>query len=340
MPAHSFSFFDPATAKLPDGAQQADRASFVTRGRRRAGRRARAPEPSPPRTSRARRERRRRWPARAAHDPGHPAARRRNDELVAHARDASPPAWSSRPPCSPPPPAGRALWRRFGPDEASQGQRHPGRPPARARRPGRARRGHRRGLLSGARAAPAQRSRSSAPAPEGQGLPRRALLDLLARRAAWSRPRTSSASDALLDRCDAARFGAASEGRAASARRPSTTRSRCCAGRRSARRRRYDAGVITVSAGPGAAMMRGRDRVRARGHRGWTVFSRTIASATRMRASGRRRVGVPRRSAAARAGQCDGRCHGQCAGRPAPARADVVDEAFVRGNQCGPGRAT
>jgi hypothetical protein len=101
---------------------------------------------------------------------------------------------------------GRSLWRRYGPDEASR------QAAARALKEKELVAQAERGVGSGEgfynslaqllQAAAARRA-----GPEGEGLPRRPLLELLARRGV-------EAADVerlgkLLDRCDAARFGAA-----------------------------------------------------------------------------------------------------------------------------------
>jgi hypothetical protein len=104
---------------------------------------------------------------------------------------------------------GRALWRRYGPDEASRASA------ARAAKQRELVAQAERGVATGEGFYPALAqllqglalARAGAP---GEGLPRRALLELLKQRGAV-------ASDLerlgrLLDRCDAARFGAASEG--------------------------------------------------------------------------------------------------------------------------------
>jgi hypothetical protein len=104
---------------------------------------------------------------------------------------------------------GQALWRRYGPDEASRAAA------ARAARQKQLVAQAEQGVASGAGFYPALAqllhglavARAGA---EGEGLPRRALLDLLARRGV-EQPEVERLGR-LLDRCDAARFGAASEG--------------------------------------------------------------------------------------------------------------------------------
>ncbi len=103
---------------------------------------------------------------------------------------------------------GRALWRRYGPDEASRASA------AQAARQRELVAQAERGVATGAGFYPALAQLLQALAlaragAEGEGLPRRALLDLLGRRgvAAPDLERLGR----LLDRCDAARFGAASE---------------------------------------------------------------------------------------------------------------------------------
>lgn len=104
---------------------------------------------------------------------------------------------------------GRALWRRFGPDEASRASA------ARAARQRELVAQAERGVATGEGFYPALAQLLQALAlaragAQGQGLPRRALLDLLARRGVTA-PDLERLGR-LLDRCDAARFGAASEG--------------------------------------------------------------------------------------------------------------------------------
>jgi len=103
---------------------------------------------------------------------------------------------------------GRALWRRYGPDEASRASA------ARAARQRELVTQAERGVATGEGFYPALAqmlqalalARAGAP---GEGLPRRALLDLLARRGVVATDLERLGQ--LLDRCDAARFGAASE---------------------------------------------------------------------------------------------------------------------------------
>jgi hypothetical protein len=102
--------------------------------------------------------------------------------------------------------AGRALWRRYGPDEASR------QAAARALKEKDLIAQAERGVSSGegfyaALAQLLQGAAARRAGPEGEGLPRKPLLELLARRGV-------AAADVerlgrLLDRCDAARFGAA-----------------------------------------------------------------------------------------------------------------------------------
>lgn len=104
---------------------------------------------------------------------------------------------------------GRALWRRYGPDEASRANA------ARAAKQRELVAQAERGVATGEGFYPALAqllqglalARAGAP---GEGLPRRALLELLKRRGAAA-PDLERLGR-LLDRCDAARFGAASEG--------------------------------------------------------------------------------------------------------------------------------
>lgn len=204
IPPHRFSFFDPATASYQTVSSKPIEISVAANGA--------APAPS------------------AAAEPAPVAAARPNkseeDGLLAPLitpdtlpRVASDSAWLTparftagmllAPAVLAAATGGRALWRRYGPDEASRASA------ARAAKQrelvGQAERGVATGegfypalaqLLQGLALA-----RAGAP---GEGLPRRALLELLKQRGAV-------ASDLerlgrLLDRCDAARFGAASEG--------------------------------------------------------------------------------------------------------------------------------
>jgi len=103
---------------------------------------------------------------------------------------------------------GRALWRRYGPDEASRASA------ARAARQRALVDQAERGVTTGEGFYPAlaqllQGLAVARAGAEGEGLPRRALLDLLARRGVAS-PDLERLGR-LLDRCDAARFGALSE---------------------------------------------------------------------------------------------------------------------------------
>lgn len=101
---------------------------------------------------------------------------------------------------------GRALWRRLGPDDESR------QAAARAAKEKELVAQAERGVASGEgfHAALAQLLHNAAAlraGPEGQGLPRRALIELLARRGVTEADRERLGQ--LLDRCDAARFGAA-----------------------------------------------------------------------------------------------------------------------------------
>ncbi|MBL9107525.1 MAG: protein BatD [Myxococcales bacterium] len=101
---------------------------------------------------------------------------------------------------------GRALWRRLGPDDASREAA------ARAAKEKELVAQAERGVASGegfhgALAGLLQGAAAHRAGPEGQGLPRRALIDLLARRGVHEEDRERLGR--LLDRCDAARFGAA-----------------------------------------------------------------------------------------------------------------------------------
>ncbi|MCY1008758.1 hypothetical protein OV079_25010 [Nannocystis pusilla] len=104
--------------------------------------------------------------------------------------------------------AANALWRRFGPDEHSQAAA------ARAAKQRELLAQAERGLASGDGFYPALAQLLQAAAveragPEGEGLPRHALLALLARKGV-----SSADCDRLrdlLDRCDAARFGSRGE---------------------------------------------------------------------------------------------------------------------------------
>jgi hypothetical protein len=182
---------------------------------------------------------------------------------------------------------GRALWRRFGPDEARAPAR-PGPPvnasssprPSAAWPPAKA-------SIRPSRSS-CKPSRSRAPAPRDEGLPRRALLELLARRGVTA-PDLERLGR-LLDRCDAARFGAASEGPERAQGRPR-------------RRARAAASVLADRAGGPCGRCSGggcsRDGVAARaaGPARWQLLVVLAALVS------------------------------------APARADVVDEAFARGNR-------
>lgn len=204
VPAHSFSFFDPATARYQTVRSEPIRV-FVTEV-------AGAPTPSA--------------------SPEEPAA---DVERVANADDegllaplmtpdvlprvGAASSWLTpgrftagmilAPAVLAAATAGRALWRRFGPDEASR---------ASATRAARQRElvaQAERGVATGDGFYPAlaQLLHSLAverAGSEGQGLPRRALLELLARRGVVATD--VERLGRLLDRCDAARFGAASEG--------------------------------------------------------------------------------------------------------------------------------
>ncbi len=204
IPPHRFSFFDPATGRYQTVSSKPIEVAVLAD--------ASAPAPSAP----------------AEEAPG-PAARptkSAEDGLLAPLitpdnlpRVASDSAWLTpgrftagmilAPTVLAATAGGRALWRRYGPDEASR---------ASATRAAKQREliaQAERGVATGEGFYPALAqllqglalARAGAP---GEGLPRRALLELLGRRGAAA-PDLERLGR-LLDRCDAARFGAASEG--------------------------------------------------------------------------------------------------------------------------------
>ena len=204
VPPHSFSFFDPATARYQTVSTEPIRV-FVTEV---AGAAPPALTPAEPTADSER--------AAKSDDEGLLAPLLMPDALP-RVSDAS--SWLTprrftagmllAPAALAAVTAGRALWRRFGPDEASR---------ASANRAARQRElvaQAERGVPTGEGFYPAlaQLLHSLAverAGAEGQGLPRRALLELLARRGVTG-PDVERLGR-LLDRCDAARFGAASEG--------------------------------------------------------------------------------------------------------------------------------
>ena len=204
IPPHRFSFFDPATGRYQTVSSKPIEVAVLAD--------ASAPAPSAP----------------AEEAPG-PAARptkSAEDGLLAPLitpdnlpRVASDAAWLTpgrftagmilAPTVLAATAGGRALWRRYGPDEASRASA------ARAAKQRELIAQAERGVATGEGFYPALAqllqglalARAGAP---GEGLPRRALLELLGRRGAAA-PDLERLGR-LLDRCDAARFGAASEG--------------------------------------------------------------------------------------------------------------------------------
>lgn len=205
IPPHRFSFFDPATASYQTVSSQPIEVTVLAD--------AAAPAPS------------------AAAEPAAPGPAARptksaEDDLLAPlitpdslSRVTSDSAWLTpgrftagmllAPAVLAATTGGRALWRRYGPDEASRASA------ARAAKQRELVAQAERGVATGEGFYPALAqllqglalARAGAP---GEGLPRRALLELLKQRGAAA-PDLERLGR-LLDRCDAARFGAASEG--------------------------------------------------------------------------------------------------------------------------------
>lgn len=206
VPPHSFSFFDPATARYETVSTQPITITVA------GDPNAKAPSPTPE----------------AAPDPAKPARPTGEDGLLAPliSPDALPRVGTTTSWLTPArftagmiaapvvlvaSAAARAVWRRVGPDDRSRASA--------------ARAVKQRGLIAQAERGVAsgegfynalsqllQALAVERAGPEGQGLPRRALLELLARRGV--KTEDVARLGQLLDRADAARFGAASEGAA------------------------------------------------------------------------------------------------------------------------------
>jgi hypothetical protein len=185
VPPHSFSFFDPATARTRPSAPSRSRSC---RRRRQCGGPERRSATTPPRRQGAGERRR---PARPPHHPGRGPSRHRRHLLVdpatLHQRHAPRPAALAVGGLA------RGLWRRFGPDDSSRASA--------------ARLARQRSLIAQAEAGVAsgegfyhalsqllQALAVERAGAQGEGLPRRALLELLARKGSSRTISSASAS--------------------------------------------------------------------------------------------------------------------------------------------------
>lgn len=206
VPPHSFSFFDPATAKYQTVSTQA--IAIAVAGDANAPAPAAAPSDTPAPTN---------------------TAKAGEDDLLAPLitpdtlpRVGTTPSWLTpgrftagmvlAPVMLVASVAARAVWRRLGPDEGSRASA------ARAERQRLLMAQCERGVVSGegfynAVSQLLQGQAVERAGPEGQGLPRRGLQELLARRGVLAEDVARLGQ--LLDRCDAARFGGAGPGAAA-----------------------------------------------------------------------------------------------------------------------------